>query len=153
MCVIASAYGNALREQKNYETRIATRLADDLAGLKDGGTIDSFMLDGSAGYSPVTAHVGSQFPIVYQLISPYLSAEDRFHSHAFLSYYVSGVTDMRVDESPANLSLISRILAQTCTVPASYTTSTYSLHVIVRTAVVTFRQVAPGHCDVATPHP
>ncbi|BDU19069.1 hypothetical protein DYGSA30_05260 [Dyella sp. GSA-30] len=153
MCVIASAYGNALREQKNYETRIAAHLADDLAGLKGDGIIDTFMLDGSAGYSPVTAHVASQFPIIYQLISPYLSAEDRFHSHAFLSYYVSGVTDMRVDESPANLLLISRMLAQTCTVPASYITGAYRVHVIVRTAVVTFSQAAPERCDVATAHP
>jgi hypothetical protein len=153
MCVVASAYGNALREQKNYETRIAAHLADDLASLKGDGIIDSFMLDGSAGYSPVTAHVAGQFPIVYQLISPYLSAEDRFHSHAFLSYYVSGVTDMRVDESPANLALISRILAQTCTVPASYTTGAYTVRVIIRTAVVTFRQVVPEHCDAATVHP
>lgn len=150
MCVIASAYGNALREQKNYETRIAAHLADDLAGLKGDGIIDSFMLDGSAGYSPVTAHVASQFPIIYQLISPYLSAEDRFHSHTFLSYYVSGVTDMRVDESPTNLALITSMLAQTCTVPASYITGAYSVRVIVRTAVVTFRQAAPEHCDVAT---
>lgn len=152
MCVVASAYGNALREQKNYEIRIAAHLADDLAGLKDVGAIDAFMLDGSAGYSPVTAHVGSQFPITYQLISPYLVAEDRFHSHTFLSYYVSGVTDLRVDESPANLALISRILAQTCAIPASYTTGAYSMRVIARTAVVTFRQVAPEHCDLAAPH-
>ncbi|WP_266157134.1 glucosyltransferase domain-containing protein, partial [Dyella silvatica] len=31
MCSFANAYGNALGEQKNYEDRIATRLADDLA--------------------------------------------------------------------------------------------------------------------------
>lgn len=152
MCVIASAYGNALREQKNYENRIAARLADDLASLEVGGVIDSFMLDGSAGYSPVTAHVASQFPIIYLLIAPYLSAEDRFHSHTFLSYYVSGVTDMRSDESPANISQIAQILAQTCSIPASYTTGAYSVRVVARTAVVAFRQVAPHHCGAATPH-
>ena len=152
MGVIASAYGNALREQKNYENRIAAHLADDLAGLEGSGTIDSFMLDGSAGYSPITAHVASQFPIIYLLISPYLTAEDRFHSHTFLSYYVSGVTDMRSDESPANLSLISQILVQSCSMPASYTTGAYSLRVVERTAVVTFHQVAPQHCGAATPH-
>jgi hypothetical protein len=146
MCVIASAYGNALREQKNYENRIAAHLADDLAGLKGNGVIDSFLLDGSAGYSPVTAHVASQFPIIYLLISPYLSADDRFHSHIFLGYYVSGVADMRSDESLANLSQISRTLAIACGMPASYTTGAYNMRVIARTAVVTFRQVAPAHC-------
>ena len=132
--------------------RSAARLADDLASLEVGGVIDSFMLDGSAGYSPVTAHVASQFPIIYLLIAPYLSAEDRFHSHTFLSYYVSGVTDMRSDESPANLSQIAQILAQTCSIPASYTTGAYSVRVVARTAVVAFRQVAPHHCGAATPH-
>ena len=153
MCVIASAYGNALREQKNYENRIAAHLADDLADLKGAGTIDSFLLDGSAGYSPITAHVASQFPITYLLISPYLSAEDRFHSHTFLGYYVSGVTDMRSDESPANLSRITQILAQACSMPAPYTTGAYSVRVIAHIAVVTFRQVAPEHCTAPTPHP
>lgn len=64
MCSIASAYGNAAGEQKNYEDRIATRLADDLGELQANHAIDYFLVDGAAGYSPITTHVAHQFPIL-----------------------------------------------------------------------------------------
>ncbi len=151
MCVIASAYGNALGEQKIYENQIATHLADDLAELKAGRAIDAFLPQGSAGHSPVTAHVIDQFPLVDQLIPVYLNAGDLFHLHLFLRYYISGIENMQLDDSQANMQSISKIQAQICQTPISHTTSAYELRLIDRVAVVTFRAGEAPSCS-PVPH-
>lgn len=88
MCSLASAYGNALGEQKAYENHIAASLADDLANLKASRNVQGFLLDGDIGFAPITAHVADAFPMITVLISPYIAADDPFHTTDFLMYYV-----------------------------------------------------------------
>ncbi|OOG36238.1 glucosyltransferase domain-containing protein [Rhodanobacter sp. C05] len=142
MCVFASAYGNALGEQKNYEDRIAAGLAEDLAELKASHTIDSFLLEGGIGYSPITAHVAEQFPLVHTLIIPYISVGDAFHSHMFLMYYLPDLTDMGFEPSATDLQRAPGLLARSCQMPAARTTRFYSLYLVDDTVVVT---LGPAH--------
>ena len=137
-CSFASAYGNALGEQKQYEDRIAASLADDLAQLKASRGIRRFLLDGSIGFSPITAHVAEEFPMVHSLISPYLVAADGFDTIDFLMYYVDGVDDLGRQTNPASLQAQSGILARARRMAAVRTTSGYSVRVIDDVAVVTF---------------
>jgi hypothetical protein len=69
MASLASAYGNALGEQKSYEDRIAAHLADDLAAIEAEQPIDAILLSGSAGYAPATAHAIAQI-LIAVLIRP-----------------------------------------------------------------------------------
>ncbi len=147
MCVIASAYGNALGAQKNYEERIAARLADDLAEFDAGGPAHAVLLDGSAGYSPITTHIAEQFPLIQTLVPTYISAEDMFHTHIFLMYYLGDFSDMRLDTDERALDLRPRLLAKTCQVAAARRTSAYSLYIIDESAVVAFGSAQARPCQ------
>jgi hypothetical protein len=145
MVVFASAYGNALGEQKNYEDRIATRLADDLSELRASRSIHSFLIDGTAGYSPATAHVIGQFPIVQILVPTYISDTDSFHTPMFFRYYIADVADLQYKPDATTLQRMPAILAKTCLLPATRSTSAYDLYLVDDTAVVMFRS-HPPHC-------
>jgi hypothetical protein len=147
MCSFASAYGNALAEQKNYEDRIAARLADDFAEFKASHASNLLLLDGSAGYSPITAHVAEQFPLIRQLIPPYISSEDMFHTHIFLMYYLSDFVDLRLNTDTRASQFAASVFAQACRSSPEISTSAYTLHSIDNTAVVTFRAYHPQRCD------
>ena len=146
MCVFASAYGNALGEQKKYEDRIAAHLAEDLAELQLSHAIHSFLLDGSIGYSPITAHVAEQFPLVHTLIIPYASVGDAFHTHMFLMYYIPDIADMRFEASAVDLLREPAILARSCQLPAVRTTKDYSLYLIDDTVVVALGMAHQQRC-------
>jgi hypothetical protein len=137
MCVLASAYGNALGEQKAYEDRIASRLADDLVDLKASRGIHRFLLDGNIGFSPITRHVAKEFPMIDLLISPYIESGDRFHSTDFLMYYIDGIDNLGRRTDPASLRTRSIILARADQAPTNRTTSGYSLRRVDDVAVVT----------------
>lgn len=148
MCSIASAYGNALGEQKHYEDRIAAHLAEDLAELQVSHSIHAFLLDGSIGYAPITAHVAEQFPLVHKLIIPYMSADADgvFNAHMFLMYYIPAVADLRFDADAAGLQRNAAILASTCGIPAARNTRAYSLYLVGDTAVVAFGAAHQHRC-------
>jgi hypothetical protein len=142
MWIMASAYGNAATAQKNYEDRIAGRLADDLAQLKVSRGVHAFLLDGKAGYSPVTKHVIDQLPLIRDLVPQYLSSEHSFQSPDFLAFYISGATNLQAHDDAAAQSLLSSLHARTCLMPADIITAHYRLYVVGDTAVV--RLLAPG---------
>lgn len=137
MCSIASAYGNALGEQKAYEDRIAANLADDLAELRVSQGVREFLLDGTIGFSPITTHVADEFPIVNSLISPYIVAKDPFLTPNYLMYFVDGVTNLDRETDPVSVQLQARILARAASTPALRTSTAYTLRVIDKVAVVT----------------
>lgn len=139
MCSFASAYGNALGEQKAYEDRIASALADDLAQLKATDSVHAYVLDGTAGYSLATAHVAEQFPLIRTLVPPYLSADDTFHPHIFLEYYVSDTADLRMESDADAPQRWAATIAAAHRMPARRTANAYSLRVVGDTVVVTFR--------------
>lgn len=151
MCSFASAYGNALGEQKRYEERIAARLADDLADLGAIGSGHSLLLDGAAGYSPITAHVAEQFPLVRSLVPTYISGDDMFHTHIFLLYYIPDMEDLRFKTDAESLKMKSTLLARTCEIPAMRSTQAYNLYVIDGVAVVVFRSAYTQRCAATTP--
>jgi hypothetical protein len=151
MCSFASAYGNALGEQKRYEERIAARLADDLADVGAIGSGHSLLLDGAAGYSPITAHVAEQFPLVRSLVPTYISGDDMFHTHIFLLYYIPDMEDLRFRTDAESLKMKSTLLARTCEIPAMRSTQAYNLYVIDGVAVVVFRSAYTQRCAATTP--
>ncbi|OOG45646.1 glucosyltransferase domain-containing protein [Rhodanobacter sp. C01] len=149
MATFASAYGNALGEQKNYEDRIASHLAEDLAELKVDHPIRALLLDGSIGYSPITAHVAEQFPLVRTLIIPYLQVDDVFHTHMFLMYYVPDLVDMRYEPSAADLQRQTSLLARACQAPPTRNARFYSLSLVDDTAVVMLGAAHQHRCTTA----
>jgi hypothetical protein len=152
MCSLASAYGNALGEQKSYEDRIAASLADDLLNLKASRNIHSFLLDGSIGFSPITKHVAEEFPMINLLISPYIDSADRFHTVDFLMYYVDGVIDLGQQNDPPSPRAQSDILLRARQRAVIRATSGYSLRIVDDVAVVTLH-AAPAQAYAAANRP
>ena len=95
MWVIASAYGNAMTDQQHYEQHIAGRLADDLATLSAAQPIHRLVVAGSAGFSPLAAHVAGEFPLMRRLVPTYLDADDRFSTSGLLMFYLPQWVDAR----------------------------------------------------------
>lgn len=142
-CVLASAYGNAARAQKNYEDRIASSLADDLARLKASRGVHAFLLDGTAGYAPVTAHVIEQLPLMRALVPLYLNSDhSSFQTPDFLAFHITGVTNLQAHNAVPAQSLVLSLRARACQVPADVISAHYLIHVIGDTALV--RLSAPG---------
>lgn len=142
MCAMASAYGNALGEQKQYEDRVAAELADSVANLEQTQGIEHFMLDGTIGYAPITAHVADEFPLIRLIINPYLSSSYLFATRPFLKYYIKdleGKLDQKTAEPDAtSLHARAEILAKLCQATPVYATSAYRIRVIDGIAVVSF---------------
>lgn len=147
MCVFASAYGNAAAEQKSYEERIAARIASDLAELRATRVINSYLIDGADGLSPMTTHVAEQFPLMHALILPYMTADDVFNSHYFLLPYLPETVDMRHQAGAEPVQLESTILARTCHAPALRVSHAYNLYLIDDTAVVAFDAAHRQRCN------
>ena len=149
MLTFASAYGNALGEQKNYEDRIAAQLAEDLAELKVDHPIHALLLEGSIGYSPITAHVAEQIPLVRTLVIPYLQVDDVFHTHMFLMYYIPDVVDLRYQPGAADRQRQPALLARACQAPAMRSTRFYDLSLVDDTAVVMLGAARRQRCTTA----
>ena len=147
MCVFASAYGNASGEQKSYEERIAAQIASDLAVLGAKHDIHFYLIDGTDGFSPITAHVAEQFPLMNALILPYMAADDVFNTHYFLMSYIPDIVDMRHQAGKEPLRLESAILTSTCHVSAVRVSQAYSLYLIDDTAVVAFGAAHRQRCN------
>jgi hypothetical protein len=152
MCVLASAYGNALGEQKAYEDRIAAGLADDLLDLKASHGVHRYLLDGNIGRSPITRHVAEEFPMVDLLISPYIHAADRFHTNDFLMYYVDGLDNAGRMTDTASVQMQAGLLARAKRSPPVRTTSGYTLRVVDDVAVVTLHAAPSPAYAAATGH-
>jgi succinate dehydrogenase hydrophobic anchor subunit len=152
MCVLASAYGNALGEQKAYEDRIAASLADDLLNLKASRGVHRYLLEGEIGFSPITRHVAEEFPMIDLLISPYIDADDRFHTTDFLMYYIDGVDNAGRMTDTASAQTQAILLARAQQSPAVRTTSGYTLRVVDDVAVVTLH-AAPAQAYAAANRP
>ncbi len=153
MCSLASAYGNALGEQKAYEDRIAAGLADDLADLKATQGIRGFLLDGGIGFSPITAHIAHDFPMVNKLVSPYISSQDRFHTTDFLLYYIAGIDDLGWKTDASSLRMRAVVLQSVCHVVVERARSAYALRVIDHVAVTSFYLAASQDCRAASGSP
>jgi hypothetical protein len=150
MCSLASAYGNALGEQKAYEDHIATSLADNLADLKATQGIRGFLLDGDIGFSPITAHVAREFPMIYKLISPYVGSQDRFHTTDFLMYYINGIDDLGWKTDASSLRSRAMVLPGVCHIAVNRATSAYDLRVIDHVAIVSFHTRTAQDCRAAS---
>lgn len=142
MIVQASACGNAAGAQKQYEDHIASHLADDLARLKSSRGVDAYVLDGTAGYAPVTAHVISQLPLVRALVPSYLASEHSFQTPGFLAFYIRDMRDLQAHGDEPAASLLASLRARACLMPADVTAANYRLYVVGR--VVLVRLSAPG---------
>jgi len=105
--VHAAAFGNAAKAQADYERTLATTIAEGLRVMEHGVAVETLIVDGSVGRSPLTEHAASQLPVLRQLILPYLHHGD-FHTRHFLKPFVH--------ESAQTPAIIS---AEDAPVPAS----------------------------------
>lgn len=135
MLTFANIYGNALSAQQQYENRIASQLSNDLAELKEKNQVADFLLDGSAGLSPLTAHAAEAFPLLNSLVPPYLQERD-FNSRNFMKLYDTGLDEGRQDS--ARNARMDTVLTHVCDAPVLYTRHRYTLRLIDGTAVVSF---------------
>jgi hypothetical protein len=69
MIMFASVYGNSLKEQKNYEMRIASKLADDIGQMGADRPIHSISIEGNVGFSPFVNHGLGRFRLLGSLVS------------------------------------------------------------------------------------
>lgn len=148
MVVFAQIYGNALADQKRYEAQIAFQLADDLADAGSRFRLRAFLFDGSAGLSPVARHTAEQFPLIRQLVLPYLQQND-FNSMLFARLYIDELRDVWEDPRPETAPLAADILAEACDSTVVYVRYRYALRIVGDTAVVTFPGGAPASCGAA----
>lgn len=150
MLSFASIFGNALSAQQQYETQIASQLANDLAELKQKQTITRFLLDGSAGLSPLSAHAAETFPLLDSLVQPYLMSND-FATRNFLKLFGIGLEEAR--EDPSGHAAADAWLARACDAPVLYVRNRYTLRVVGTTAVITLPGGRPSPCANSTPKP
>jgi hypothetical protein len=143
MLAFANAYGNAQVAQGQYEDRIATQLSDDLAELRANRGVKQFLLDGSAGLSPLTAYGASRFPLLNTIVPTYLQDHD-FMSRYFVKQYGTGMDEVR--ENPAGNALADGLLARACNAPPLYSRNRYTLRLLGDTAVVTLPGGLPTGC-------
>ena len=143
MASFAAAYGNALSAQKAYEERLASSLANDIAGLASEQPVHSILIDGSAGLATATTQTAQQFPLIRTLIFPYLREAD-FHTSFFLRYYLQNVPELA--RQPGTQTQIAEILAQACSSPVRRIGNSYALRVVGDTVVATFPAGKPVHC-------
>lgn len=147
MCVIASAYGNAAGAQLQYEDRIATTFADDVASLQAEAAIRSYLVIGTAGLSPVTRHVASEFPLIDALVLPYLSADDVFDTYHFLRFHVPDLTDLRHEPDADAIQGSVVIQAKACQGRPLRTRRAYDLQLVEQTVVMVLRDDRGTACS------
>jgi hypothetical protein len=143
MTVHAAAYGNAAAAQDRYERAIATQLADDLAQLQARRPLRGYLVDGSAGLSPIAAHVARQFPLMGKLIFPYLHEGD-FHTRNFLRPYLTRAGGVVLE----SLSVDAKELLRTpfCETQAQQERSAYTLYLVEDVAYVRFAADSTPGC-------
>ncbi len=133
--ITAGAYSSAAGEQMKFEDAIASTMQDDLAQLKSSAHVSRYALVGSAGYAPAAQHAISQFPIVGQLIEPYL-AQDRFFTKSYLLHFRQPLTLIESD----GFSESQRAIAfDACATPIILTRSAFRIRVVDDLAIIDFR--------------
>ncbi|MGN0915514.1 MAG: glucosyltransferase domain-containing protein [Succinivibrio sp.] len=68
LIVMASAYGNALVAQRNWENFRVEEVVHDLATIDSKGQTLKFKVEGNCGYAPVLRNLTGKFPIFKKLI-------------------------------------------------------------------------------------
>jgi hypothetical protein len=134
--IVASAYGNASAGQKAFEDHIARQISDDLADIDARHPVNAVLLDGSAGYAPVTAHVVDEFPIMTSLIPLYLDASDEFHPHMFLLHFLPAFVDLRLNKTASGAERNASLLNEVCSSQPSHVRRAYRMYVENDVAIV-----------------
>jgi hypothetical protein len=153
MGVVANAYGNAMGAQKAYEERIAARLVDDVAVMQAGHPVTSLIVDGSAGYAPLAAHVGDQLPVVQALTPVYLTDGNAFATRGFLMYYMPDLVDPLHGGHAEVWARRASIASGTCAMPPAAITAAYRLFLVGEVAVVRFRAQPSSICAIPQGRP
>lgn len=135
---IASAYGNAAAEQRRYEEHIAASIADDFAELRAHRGVRRYLIDGTSGWSAISEHVIAQFPLVGELIPPFINGEDRFHTHVFLQFFMPTAADYRESAQPGWASRVAETIRRSGSEKILVTRQAYDIRVVGDIAVIRF---------------
>jgi hypothetical protein len=68
LLMFSAVYGNALKEQKQYEARIGSRLALDLRKLDAAQPFQFVVVDGNVGFAPIVEHVAKRFRLIRNVV-------------------------------------------------------------------------------------
>ncbi len=86
------AYGNILRQQKEYADFMAQSIAKDIEGLNDEN-IDKIIIDGEVPYSPVANSLFEMMPILKEMVPPALD-KDGMLNGALINHYYPRLLDV-----------------------------------------------------------
>lgn len=70
LVVFASAYGNLLASQMNWEKNRLVPLAYQLVKVQQKTNCHSIFYENTIGYSPALSNLGRKYPVLYKLINP-----------------------------------------------------------------------------------
>jgi hypothetical protein len=145
MCVIGSAYGNAMAAQKQYEDGVASLFVQKMQELRVEHPIESFLVDGTAGLAPATQHVATQFPLVRRLVLPYIDGNDNFLTRNFLRTYAPML--VRSNNVYPDSRIGAVLLDQTCWNEPAYANDQFDMFLVGTTAVLAFRDAHQRRCS------
>ncbi len=96
--VLASAYGNALVAQRNWEKFRMEEVIHDLSSIENKGQNFKYRVIGSSGLAPKTQLIRNAFPVLNRLIPvTYCDSEFFVGTKSFENFY--GIKNMAVDNS------------------------------------------------------
>jgi len=89
MIMIALVFGNALKEQKHYEDRVATTLFDDIQKITSTKSEDHVIMNGNISYAPSIRQAIRRYRILRSLVSINFRTDrdDGAYIHNKLRYY------------------------------------------------------------------
>jgi hypothetical protein len=89
MIMFAFVFGNALKEQKRYEERIAAELLRDVELITTTRPIGAIIMNGNVGYAPVIRQVMGKYRLLRSLVSIDFRTDrnDASYIHNKLRYY------------------------------------------------------------------
>lgn len=66
-------YGDSLKQQKEFENRVAARLSDDLGRIAAQQGISEYVVQGSLGHAVLVQHTMRKYPLIGTLVPVYLT--------------------------------------------------------------------------------
>lgn len=109
MIMFACVFGNALKEQKHYEDRIAAKLCDDIEQIASSQRVDHIIINGNVSYAPTVSQAMRRYRLLRSLVSIDFRTDrnDGEYIHNKLRYYGVNIPPVNSDESRS--AILSKI--------------------------------------------
>jgi len=137
MIMFALVFGNALKEQKYYEDRVATQLSDDIQQITGTKSVDHVIMNGNISYAPPIRQAMRRYRILRSLVSIDFRTDrdDGAYIHNKLRYY--GLNKPPEDSDDSRSAIISKTEDS---VPLRIT-AYYRLYVVDHYLIIAFTEI------------